>query len=193
MKPGIHPDYHEVTVHCACGSAFKTRSTHQGRAGARGNLLELPPLFHRQAEVARYRRPRGALHPQIREGRRSGASRQKPKARSSCVGCSAARRGVESVRKHGHAFIVCFAWRYSPEPRRLNPGPLRLRPSRLRRPASRLRNSFAHPYDSAIAAARTCYAPRLIVRRGNHRQAAHDHRRGHVFRRPSHRLPARAL
>ena len=30
MKPGIHPDYHEVTVHCACGSAFKTRSTHKG-------------------------------------------------------------------------------------------------------------------------------------------------------------------
>src|ERR1700740_2382362 len=26
----------------------------------------------------------------------------------------------------------------------------------------KLRNSFAHPYDSAIAAARTCYAPRLI-------------------------------
>jgi thymidylate synthase ThyX len=26
-----------------------------------------------------------------------------------------------------------------------------------------LRNAFAHPYDSAIAAARTCYAPRLIV------------------------------
>ena len=25
-----------------------------------------------------------------------------------------------------------------------------------------LRNAFAHPYDSAIAAARTCYAPRLI-------------------------------
>ena len=30
MKPGIHPDYHEVTVHCACGNAFKTRSTHKG-------------------------------------------------------------------------------------------------------------------------------------------------------------------
>ncbi len=27
MKPGIHPDYHEVTVHCACGNTFKTRST----------------------------------------------------------------------------------------------------------------------------------------------------------------------
>ena len=30
MKPGIHPDYHDVTVHCACGSTFKTRSTHKG-------------------------------------------------------------------------------------------------------------------------------------------------------------------
>ena len=30
MKPGIHPDYHEVTIHCACGNAFKTRSTYKG-------------------------------------------------------------------------------------------------------------------------------------------------------------------
>src|SRR5271169_6498454 len=30
-------------------------------------------------------------------------------------------------------------------------------------PRVTLRNAFAHPYDSAIAAARTCYAPRLIV------------------------------
>jgi thymidylate synthase ThyX len=29
-------------------------------------------------------------------------------------------------------------------------------------PKVTLRNAFAHPYDSAIAAARTCYAPRLI-------------------------------
>lgn len=27
MKAGIHPDYHEVEVRCACGSTFKTRST----------------------------------------------------------------------------------------------------------------------------------------------------------------------
>lgn len=27
MKPGIHPEYHEVTVHCACGAEWKTRST----------------------------------------------------------------------------------------------------------------------------------------------------------------------
>ncbi|MDH3284059.1 MAG: 50S ribosomal protein L31 [Acidobacteriota bacterium] len=27
MKQGIHPDYHAVTVHCACGATFLTRST----------------------------------------------------------------------------------------------------------------------------------------------------------------------
>ncbi len=30
MKPGIHPDYHPVTVHCACGHTFQTRSTMKG-------------------------------------------------------------------------------------------------------------------------------------------------------------------
>ena len=27
MKPGIHPEYHVIDVHCACGHTFKTRST----------------------------------------------------------------------------------------------------------------------------------------------------------------------
>lgn len=27
MKPEIHPQYHEVDVHCACGENWKTRST----------------------------------------------------------------------------------------------------------------------------------------------------------------------
>ncbi len=27
MKDGIHPEYHEVKVTCACGSEFTTRST----------------------------------------------------------------------------------------------------------------------------------------------------------------------
>jgi large subunit ribosomal protein L31 len=27
MKKGIHPAYHEVTVTCACGNTFVTRST----------------------------------------------------------------------------------------------------------------------------------------------------------------------
>jgi large subunit ribosomal protein L31 len=27
MKPKIHPEYFDVTVACACGSSFQTRST----------------------------------------------------------------------------------------------------------------------------------------------------------------------
>lgn len=30
MKTAIHPSYNEVNVHCACGHAFTTRSTHKG-------------------------------------------------------------------------------------------------------------------------------------------------------------------
>jgi large subunit ribosomal protein L31 len=30
MKANIHPDYHPVTVHCACGHTFPTRSTMKG-------------------------------------------------------------------------------------------------------------------------------------------------------------------
>ncbi len=29
MKKGIHPNYREITVVCACGNAFKTRSTYK--------------------------------------------------------------------------------------------------------------------------------------------------------------------
>ncbi len=29
MKQGIHPEYNEVEVHCACGNTFKTRSTNK--------------------------------------------------------------------------------------------------------------------------------------------------------------------
>jgi large subunit ribosomal protein L31 len=29
-KTGIHPSYNEITVKCACGSNFQTRSTHKG-------------------------------------------------------------------------------------------------------------------------------------------------------------------
>jgi len=27
MKKGIHPEYHEVLAHCACGHTFTTRTT----------------------------------------------------------------------------------------------------------------------------------------------------------------------
>jgi large subunit ribosomal protein L31 len=30
MKAGIHPQYEEISVICACGSNFRTRSAHKG-------------------------------------------------------------------------------------------------------------------------------------------------------------------
>ena len=30
MKAGIHPAYNQITVTCACGHSFETRSTHKG-------------------------------------------------------------------------------------------------------------------------------------------------------------------
>lgn len=32
MKLGIHPDYHQVTVTCACGESFTSGSTKKGDA-----------------------------------------------------------------------------------------------------------------------------------------------------------------
>ena len=31
MKENIHPEYHEVTVTCACGNTFKTSTTREGK------------------------------------------------------------------------------------------------------------------------------------------------------------------
>ncbi len=28
MRPDIHPNYHDITVTCSCGSTFETRSTY---------------------------------------------------------------------------------------------------------------------------------------------------------------------
>ncbi|MGH9731239.1 MAG: hypothetical protein ACRD4A_06015, partial [Candidatus Acidiferrales bacterium] len=38
-----------------------------------------------------------------------------------------------------------------------------LEPVETAAPRVTLRNAFAHPYDSAIAAARTCYSARIIA------------------------------
>ena len=30
MKENIHPDYHDVTIQCACGNSFMSKSTAEG-------------------------------------------------------------------------------------------------------------------------------------------------------------------
>jgi large subunit ribosomal protein L31 len=64
MKEKIHPEYFEVNVHCACGNTWKTKSTKKEMRPR--DLLELPPLLHRQVE-GRHRGPRGALPEALRQ------------------------------------------------------------------------------------------------------------------------------
>ena len=45
-------------------------------------------------------------------------------------------------------------------------------PLRTGPPVVTLRNASARPYDGAIAAARTCYSPRVIGAGGGHRRAS---------------------
>ena len=60
MKQGIHPDYHAVQVTCSCGNTFVTRSTYSGDHMT-VDVLQLPPVLHRQAEDPRHRWSRGTL------------------------------------------------------------------------------------------------------------------------------------
>ena len=43
MKKGIHPEYQEVEVHCACGNTFTTRST---KAEMRLEICNACPPFY---------------------------------------------------------------------------------------------------------------------------------------------------
>ena len=45
MKPNIHPDYHEVTVHCACGQRLQDALDLQGRPGAVEICSSCHPFF----------------------------------------------------------------------------------------------------------------------------------------------------
>ena len=40
MKEGIHPDYKQTTITCACGEVIETGSTKE-------NLFKVPPILHR--------------------------------------------------------------------------------------------------------------------------------------------------
>ena len=40
MKQNLHPDYHEVTVVCACGETFKTGSTKRGEEIGYENVFD---------------------------------------------------------------------------------------------------------------------------------------------------------
>jgi len=45
MKPGIHPEYTEITVTCSCGNTFKTRSTYPAETLAVEVCANCHPFF----------------------------------------------------------------------------------------------------------------------------------------------------
>lgn len=45
MKEGIHPDYKQTTITCACGEVIKTGSTKENIQVE--NLFKVPPILHR--------------------------------------------------------------------------------------------------------------------------------------------------
>ena len=136
MKAGIHPDYTVVNVHCACGATWTTRSTKKDLR------LEIcsscHPVLHGQAEADRHRRPRRALHPQVRR-RQPSASRPRRRA----AGQPARGRSVGRARpatRHGRDHLPEAPGHRGPlrrgrgadvRPRR-RPGPVRLPEARAK-------------------------------------------------------------
>ena len=51
MKSGIHPNYHEVTVTCACGETFKTKSTVAGDEIKLDICSKCHPFFTGQQKI----------------------------------------------------------------------------------------------------------------------------------------------
>jgi len=57
MKAAIHPAYEEINVVCACGSTFKTRSTHKG--DIRVEICSSCHPFFTGRQIGGHRRTRG--------------------------------------------------------------------------------------------------------------------------------------
>ena len=83
MKAAIHPAYNEIRVHCACGNAFVTRSTHKGDIGVEICSACNPfftgkqKLLDTEGRVERFTKKYGA---QTSESRKKAAAAKTKKA-----------------------------------------------------------------------------------------------------------------
>ena len=98
MKPNIHPEYHPVTVHCACGHTFPTRSTIKGEFLRVEICSNCHPFFHRQTEAGGHGRSRRALHQEIREGRRRNSKLSRTPTRRSNYAARGSKRVPSNIR-----------------------------------------------------------------------------------------------
>ena len=139
--PRIDPIVDLITRHSTCGSTFKTRSTYKANLMKVEICSSCRPFFTRKQSCST-RPDTWSTFSAIREGRPSRASGQGQEVTMLSSPCG---RGV--ICRRGLALAatqVKFGAR--------NCGGVRV-------PA--LSPQFiAHPYDSAIPGARTCYAPR---------------------------------
>ena len=145
------------------------------------------PRSPRPRPCGRRRRDRGQRRREQNRGRERGAS-----GRSSVAGrrprAGSPRVGAESVATSVRRRKEWFAAR----PGRRLVSATHARPERIAR-SSRCASASARPYDDAIAAARTCYSPRVIGADEVTPRPARDDRPAHLRGRPPHGLPARAL
>ena len=83
MKESIHPKYHEVTVRCACGASWKTRSTKPDLhleicSNCHPFFTGRQKLIDTEGRVERFTKKFGA---QTSESRKTAAAAKKSKAK----------------------------------------------------------------------------------------------------------------
>jgi len=66
MKEGIHPNYNEINVKCACGNTFTTRSTRKEIFTEICSACH--PFFTGKQKTGGYRRSRRAVQEALRQG-----------------------------------------------------------------------------------------------------------------------------
>ena len=66
MKEGIHPNYQQTTITCACGNVIETGST---KKDIKVEVCsKCHPFFTGKQKLVRYRRTRGQVQQEVRSG-----------------------------------------------------------------------------------------------------------------------------
>ena len=94
MKEGIHPQYEEVTVHCACGASWTTRSTKKDLhleicSNCHPFFTGRQKLIDTEGRVERFTKKYGA---QTAEQRKTAAKVAKEAKAKIATGAKAARK-----------------------------------------------------------------------------------------------------
>jgi len=163
MKPGIHPDYHAVTVHCACGHTFPTAPQSRATCCASKFASNCHPFFTGKQKLL------------DTAGRVERFTKKYADAAAKTAAAKKVNSSFVRIQRREKRFNRRFLPPVSLFDDRVEYPSIVATQSRMfdgARPAESvesapprvtLRKLFNHPFDSAIAAARTCYADHLIA------------------------------